>query len=256
MAYKVAYGDQIALATCWEWNDRFGLRSILYPAYLSLPLHLLRALGIDTNFLVVNAIVFMNTTLQVLGDYYLYLLAKQTLGRDGALMALIYSLMNQRINEIMGKTLSNGAEAAFSIGGLYYYSQLKPKFDKNMASMTFCITMAFLVRSSNLAGWVPLALIKVFSSLDYFVAILISGVCITLPIFGFSVLIDSLYYGKLMIPQLNFVYINVIANVAGNWFGVSSPYYYIIELREFICYSEMFFKISLFGFCMLTFYDT
>ena len=255
MAYKVAYGDQVPLLTSWEWDEHFGLRSIMYPAYLSLPLHLLRFFGIDYNILVSNSIVFMNTSLQVLGDFFLYLLAKQTIGREGAHIALVYSLLNQRINEIMGKTLSNGAEAAFSLSGLYYYSQLKPKFDKNMACMTCSITMAFLVRSSNLVGWVPLALLKLFQSRDYFVAILISGVCVTIPLFGLSVLADSLYYGKLMVPQLNFVYINVIANVAGNWFGTESPYFYIIELREFICYSEMFFKISVFGFCMFTFYD-
>jgi len=100
MAYKVAYGDQVPLVTTWEWFDGYALRSILYPAYLSIPLHILRFLAIDTNFLVVNSILVMNCLLQVTGDYFLYLLAKHLIGRDGALMSLTYSLFNQRINDI------------------------------------------------------------------------------------------------------------------------------------------------------------
>jgi len=142
----------------------------------------------------------MNCTLQVVGDYFLYFLTKHLIGREGAHIALTYSLFNQRINEIFGKTLTNGAEAAFSMCGLYYYSLLKPRFDRNMALMTFSISMAFLVRSSNLVGWIPLAMLKLFSSVDYFVAILTAGICITLPVFAVSILVDSLYYGKLMVP--------------------------------------------------------
>lgn len=80
--------------------------------------------------------------------------------------------------------------------------------------MTLCVTLAFLVRSSSLTGWLPLALHTAFSSCDYFVAVLSAGVCIALPVFGVSVLADSWFYGRFTIPQVNFVYINVVENVA------------------------------------------
>ena len=72
MAYHLAYMDVAPVTATWEWNKYYSLRSVIYPAYLSLPLHLLRLLGIDTNFLVNNSMVFMNTLLVVVGDYYLY----------------------------------------------------------------------------------------------------------------------------------------------------------------------------------------
>jgi hypothetical protein len=162
MAYKIAYGDVVPNVTTWEWNSVYSLRNVIFPAYLSIPLHLLRLLGLDSNFMVVNSTIFMNSLLQVLGDYFLFQLSDHLIGKEGACISLTYVLFNQRINEVGQKTLSNGAEAVFSIGGLNYFAKLKPKLDYNMAMMTFCITIAFLVRSSNLVGWVPLALYKMF----------------------------------------------------------------------------------------------
>ena len=84
MAYKLAYGDQVPLVTTWEWNEVYALRSVIYPAYLSIPLHFLKVLNLDSNFLVCNSILFMNSLLQVLGDYFLYLLSKHLIGKEGA----------------------------------------------------------------------------------------------------------------------------------------------------------------------------
>jgi hypothetical protein len=90
----------VPVVMTWEWDQIYTLRSVLYPAYLSIPLHILRFLSLDTNFLVVNSMLFMNCLLQVLGDVFLYKLAKIFLGKEGATMTLSYSLFNRRINEI------------------------------------------------------------------------------------------------------------------------------------------------------------
>ena len=103
-----------------------------------------------------------------MGDYYLYFLAKDIAGKEGALMTLSYSLLNRRMNEIFSKTLANGAETSLCVAALYYYNNLKPKFDKNMILMTLSITFAFIVRSSSLVGFIPMALYKIFSSFEYF----------------------------------------------------------------------------------------
>lgn len=163
-------------------------------------------------------------------------------------------MFNRRINEIWQKTLTNGAEAVFSVCGLYFYTKLKPTFDKNMALMTFSITLAFLVRSSSLVGWVPLALYKVFSSFDYFCSIFLAGICIAVPVFLSSVLADSMYYGTFTIPQINFVYINVVDNIS-KCFGIEPWYYYIIELIEFVTVEKGFFPVQMFGLSLFTLYQ-
>lgn len=104
----------------------------------------------------------MNCLILALGDFYLYKLANKFLGKDGAALALLYSLFNWKINDIFTKTLTNGVESVFCIMALYYYSKLKPKFDRDMILMVFAITLAFIVRSSSLVGWIPLALFNMF----------------------------------------------------------------------------------------------
>ena len=172
IAYKIAYGDQVQNILSWEWQDKYTLRSSLYPYYLSLPLHVLRFFKMDYNILVVNSMFFMNTIIIVIGDYYLYRLSGLYLGKKGATLTLLYTLFNFRINQIFLKTLTNGVESVFCTIGFYYFSILKPKFDFNMCMMTFSITIAFIVRSSSLIGFIPLALFRLFQSWDYFLAIL------------------------------------------------------------------------------------
>ena len=190
-------------------------------------------LGIDTNFLVNASILFMNSLIQIFGDYYLYYLAKDIAGKEGAIMSLSYTIFNRRMNEIFSKTMTNGAEASLCLAALYYYNNIKPKFDKNMVLMTICISLAFIVRSSSLIGFIPLALSKIFQSFDFFYAILISGIFVAIPTMALSILIDTMNYGKFTIPQVNFVHVNVVENIS-KYFGVENWFYYLHEIRGFI----------------------
>jgi hypothetical protein len=149
----------------------YTLRSVLYPFYLSIPLHILKALGLDYNCLVMNSMLFMNALVITLGDYYLYHLSKKFAGRQAAMISLVYILFNYRMNHIFLKTLTNGVEAVFCMMGFYYYTSIKAKFDKNMALMTFAITLSFLIRSSSLIGWIPLILLQIVRSWDWFLAV-------------------------------------------------------------------------------------
>lgn len=253
MAYHLAYRDEVPLVRTWEWINVYALRSVIWPFILSLPLHALRFLGLDTNFMVANSIIFMNSLVQVLGDYFLYYLAKHFLGVEGATMSLTYSLVNRRLNEIFQKTLTNGAEAVFSTCGLYYFTQLNPAFDKNMALMTMHVTLAFLVRSSSLVGWLPLALHFAFRSPSHFFSVVLAGLFVAIPIFGLSIGADSIYYGKLTIPQVNFVFVNVVENISKS-FGVNPWFYYLDELPTFISENLMFFWPIITGMCLFTAY--
>jgi hypothetical protein len=99
--------------------------------------------------------------------------------------------------------------------------------------MTFSISIAFLVRSSSLIGWIPLALIQLFTSVDSFLAVLQAGLLIALPTITISCITDIISYGKVTNPQINFVHVNVVENIS-QYFGVDPWTYYIRELPEFI----------------------
>jgi len=70
IAYSFAYSDVVPVIKTWEWLDLYSLRSIIWPAFLSIPLHILRALDLDSNFMVANSPLFMNCLIQTLCDLY------------------------------------------------------------------------------------------------------------------------------------------------------------------------------------------
>jgi hypothetical protein len=120
---------------------------------------------------------------------------------------------------------------------LYYYSKLAPKLDRHMKMMIVAITMAFIVRSSSLVGWVPLALFYLFQSQEYFIAILSGAFLVAVPLLSLSILIDSYFYGKLCFPQLNFVYVNVVENVCRH-FGMEQWWFLLERIPENVAKQE------------------
>lgn len=64
--------------------------------------------------------------------------------------------------------------------------------------MTFAITLAFLIRSSSLIGWIPLAIFKIVSSKDVvsnLISIIAAGIFVAIPTIAISICLDSLFYG-------------------------------------------------------------
>jgi hypothetical protein len=199
MAYNVAYSDKVPLVKTWEWIDHFALRAYLWPVFLSLPVHILRFLSIDYNILVVNSVYGMNILLFALGDYYLYFLAKSLLGRRMAQLALVYILFNCNINTIFQKTMTNGAESTCSIAALYYYTRLRPEFNRDLRMMTMFITLAFIFRSSSIAGWLPI-LFGLFMHLGYIMPLIYSALFVAIPTLLCSMAVDYYFYQAIVSP--------------------------------------------------------
>ena len=78
-------------------------------------------------------------------------------------------------------------------------------FNRELNIMTLLITLSFLARSSSLAAWIPLALLKIVEDPAFFVPIVVAGLTVTVPSIAISIGLDSLYYGTFTIPQINFV---------------------------------------------------
>jgi hypothetical protein len=94
MAYKMAFRDKVDIITTWEWMKDYCLRNTFYPFILSIPLHLLRIINLDYNFLVVYSPLFFNTLIVVLGDYYSFLFVTKLLNKKCSIIFIIYSLFN------------------------------------------------------------------------------------------------------------------------------------------------------------------
>jgi hypothetical protein len=218
----------VEILLSWEWYGFYALRNHLYPFWLSLPGQVFKILGCDTNFLVVNSMYVMHCIVWSFGDYFFYKLVKTLAGRKCAIFTTMINLTNQTVNRYISRTSANGIEGNLAIAALYYYSKLnKPKiFDANLQKMTLLISITFLCRSSSLAAWIPLALMKILEDYNWFLPILVSGMTVTVPVCIVSVLIDSYYYGVFTVPQINFVHVNVVENVS-KFFGYDPWFFYI-----------------------------
>lgn len=245
----MAYSDKVPIVKTWEWVNEYALRAYLWPLFLSIPLHPLRLLGLDYNVLVVNSIYAMNILLFTIGDYYLYKLAKNLLGRRFAQLALVYALFNCNINLIFQKTMTNGAESTFSIAALYYYTRLRPEFNRDLKLMTWFITLAFVFRSSSAVGWLPI-IIGLFLDLGYFMPLIYAALFVAVPTILFSTAIDSYFYGSFVCPQFNFVVQNVVYNLAST-FGTSPWHEYFENLADLVSGTKEVQGTVLFGFCMV-----
>ena len=159
------------------------------------------------------------------------------------------SLTNQTVNRFVSKCATNGVEGSLAIAAFYYFIKIKPTVnDRSLNLMTFFITIAFIIRSSSLAPWIPLALLKIFENPNYFGPIVNAGFVVTLPMLFISIAIDSWYYGVFTIPQVNFLRVNVVENLSKH-FGVDNWYLYILALDDEFFTIRIF---GLFGFALLT----
>lgn len=91
--------------------------------------------------------------------------------------------------------------------------------------MTFCLSIAFVCRISSPVGWVPLLLWKIFAE-NCFEVFLKAGMTISLPVLGFAIAIDSIYYGKLTFSIYAFLKFNILENKS-RFFGVSPWHEYL-----------------------------
>lgn len=207
IAYKILYEQSdaningIQSFSTWEWWKGYNLRTFLYPLWLSLPGHILKMLNLDTNFLIINSIYLMHCILWVVGDYYCFLFVRQLLGKREAIAAVVFSITSEHVNNFVLRTSANGVEGNLMFVVFYYYLNMKPKiFDKNLMLLTLAITFSFVIRSSSIVGYIPLALISIMQDFDFFVPIIVAGLTITVPTVLLNLASDSYFYGYWTVP--------------------------------------------------------
>ena len=224
----------------WEWWQGFNLRTHTYPLWLSLPGFLLKWLGLDTNFMIINSIYFMHCIIWVVGDYYVFLFVRQVFDKKTACFTIIYSMTSEYVNDYVLRTSANGIEANLMIMAFYYFINIKPKvFNRELNLLTFAITVSFIIRSSSLVGYIPLAFIVIYQDSRFFVPILVAGFTIAIPMLLFNIFIDAQWYGFWTFPQWNFVYWNVIEGISKH-FGIEPFWFYFDKLNNEFCEIESY----------------
>ena len=166
IAYRLIYGarpDGVQSMPTWEWWPGWSLRTHIYPLWLALPGLILKAVSLDTNFLLVNSVYFMHCLIWTVGDIFMLKFMTQLLGKKEAIFCLIMSFTSEYVNDYVLRTSSNGIEGNIMFASFYFFMNIKPQiFDRSTLYMTFAITISFIIRSSSIIGYLPLALVKIY----------------------------------------------------------------------------------------------
>lgn len=196
--------------------------------FLSLPLHLLRFLGLDSNCAVRCAPYIAHYLVVVLTDFFLWKAAKKVLVREAAQLTMILFFFNRFETMHLIRTLTNTVEQMFTVVGFYFYLGQKDKFCTNTVILTALITVSFMIRNTSPVGWVPLLAYKVLKE-GSLVPFIISGIFVAIPLIGFLIFVDSQFYGseKWVLTSYNFLEMNLLHGLS-KYFGEDGPLYYFI----------------------------
>lgn len=133
-------------------------------------------------------------------------------------------------------------DASLTIAALYYFLSIRETVDKNSLNFGIFASLAFINRVDSLIYWPIVLLISGFYQRRLFV-LLKSAILTAFPLLCFSILIDSLYYGKFVFSQLNNLLFNVI-EAKSDFFGVSPWYEYVLILYQ----DKIFFIFTICSF--------
>lgn len=88
---------------------------------------------------------------------------RQLIDKKTAICTVAMALTSEYVNDYVLRTSANGIEANLMMVTFYYYLNIKPvMFNKALSFLTAAITVSFIIRSSSLVGFIPLALIVIW----------------------------------------------------------------------------------------------
>jgi len=208
----------------WEW--RVGLRSWLTVLPYILMFKTLKAFNLDSNnTLFINAPKVFAALIAASIDYFTYLLA-QKFYKDKSLArhALIFSLFNWFAIAYYPRMLSNNLETLLTAIAAYFW----PSKDLKRYSLALLfVGLAVLARPSAISHWLFPAILLFISSKSR-VKILSLSISLAMLIIVFGALVDRLFYGRWVLPWLNFLRINFIDNVS-IFYGRSSWHFHLTQ---------------------------
>ncbi len=185
---------------------------MLYPWYLSLPLHLIKWMGLDTQYLVRASPYLGQALLATIGDCYFKDLSIKLIGGEASSVALILYMSNSFYNQYVIRCFGNSVEAIATVVAFRYF--IDSHRDRNLYVFAFLIALVFCIRNSSIIGWIPLMFIQVYlgkiplhynlDGIPQLLRLLKACILVSVPTIALIVLADSVYYGELTFTLFNF----------------------------------------------------
>ena len=106
----------------WEWRPEHALRTVIFPAFIAMPLYVVKLLHIDYNFVVVYLPYVYHCVFILLMDKYFHKLCHKTIGQGiGSTIALSLYLFNHTFCQQMHRLFTCSYETILGTISLYYF---------------------------------------------------------------------------------------------------------------------------------------
>lgn len=235
VAYRAVYADPengYDIDLPWEYHNDYRLRNTIYPLFHALPMYVLKTIGLDGNMAIRLCPYFVHMLLVIIGDWFLWLVGKETVGKQATQVAFIFYLTNRVQNAFIVRCFTNSIEEIITIIAFYYYQRVDEKvLNPSTALFTGLVSVQFMMRNTSPIGWIPLLFLKVLKQ-GAFLPFLCCAITIALPIVVSSTYLDSVYYShrqpafEWTFTGLNFLRINVVEGLS-KYFGDHPWWFYL-----------------------------
>jgi phosphatidylinositol glycan class B len=217
VAHHTVYGTGYIT---WEWL--VGIRSSLHPLLFTLPLAVLKATGLDSQYFVVLVPKLTQALLTTLSEYLLIRSVDHRL--RGWLATLL--IFNWHTLYTGSRTLVNTVEYCITCAAMSLHNIWKKDSERSLEYLPL-VGLGFMLRPTSALLWAPICMMDAAKYLrrkmmkDLFAWILVTGCVMAL-----CIIIDSIFYAKLILTPFNFFIINVYKNLGVNY-GTHPWHWYV-----------------------------
>ncbi|KAA0715260.1 GPI mannosyltransferase 3 [Triplophysa tibetana] len=209
----------------WEWRE--GIRGYSYPLLFAMMYKILQLIGYDT----VQLLVFVPRVFQALlcayADLKLYRLVLQWETPDVAKWTFFCQLCSWFTWYCCTRTLSNTMETVLTTLALCFYPLPGSKMHNSWKYLCL-VSLAVVVRPTALIVWIPLLFCHLCGEQNKLRLITQQCFPIAALTLAISTLIDSVFYGKWIFVQWNFLKLNVLESV-GEFYGTHPWHWYFSQ---------------------------
>ncbi|XP_056121925.1 GPI mannosyltransferase 3 [Rhinichthys klamathensis goyatoka] len=209
----------------WEWKE--GIRGYSYPLLFALMYKLLDLMNYDTAYLLVFLPRVFQALLAAYADVKLYHLVLQWETPDVAKWTCFCQLCSWFTWYCCSRTLTNTMETVLTTLALCFYPLPGSKMHNSWKYLCL-VSLAVVIRPTALIVWLPLLFYHFCGEQNKLKLITQQCIPIAALALAVSTLIDSVFYGKWIFVQWNFLKFNVLHNVA-EFYGAHPWHWYFTQ---------------------------
>eukprot|EP00826_Nyctotherus_ovalis_P055111 TRINITY_DN7298_c0_g1_i4.p1 TRINITY_DN7298_c0_g1~~TRINITY_DN7298_c0_g1_i4.p1 ORF type:complete len:566 (+),score=82.68 TRINITY_DN7298_c0_g1_i4:3-1700(+) len=225
VAHRIVFGYGY---TSWEWTIEEPIRSIVHPFIFAILYKVLALLSLDTGFLIAYAPRLLQAVLLTITDYYVYWIAEDAF-KDAytAKLSMLLHLAAWFTNFTMVRTLSNSFESILIVIAYYYWSRTSREYSRTDTIAGALYALCFIVRPTSAMVFLVLVFIQLvkyrLSAIKNLLGAFFFG---AVPMLLICFAIDYWFYKELVFAPLNFLKVNVLANIS-SYYGTQELFYYL-----------------------------